>query len=1487
MNFELYETSSAQKRLYVMNEFQELHTAYNLPIVLLVEGEFDRFRFKTAITKLVQRHETLRTAFVEEDGEILQKVYDQLDVQVAERTASEENIENNIESFIRPFDLNKAPLFRVELVELLPAKYLLLMDIHHIIADGISIRLIFEELIALYHGIELPALDVQYVDFTIWQNDFFDTEEMKSQEAYWLSTFSGEIPVLDLPLDYPRPLVQTFSGDKHSFTIDPELSKVIQLFTKQEGVTLYMFLLAVYSVLLSKYSGQENVVVGSPIAGRKHVEFEKIIGMFVNTLAMRNEPKGEQTFRSFLQEVKENTLAAFANQDFPLEELIRRLNIPYSASRHPLFDTMLVLQNTNNDPIEIEGVTFTPYALQSKTTKFDLFVEVNEYEHELHVNIEYNTSLFHQETIERLAGHWRHLICQMIMSPEQTLSEFELATQEEKQQLIKLGSQYQLIFPLDKTITQLFEEQVSQSPNAIALVLGDEHLTYSELNVRANRLARLLRKKGIGPDRFIGVMLNRSFEMLISIFAILKAGAAYVPLDPAFTPERISYILHDSKAQLIIASKEWIGDLDFSGEILYIEDECMSQGDGSNLEEIHTPKNLAYAIYTSGSTGQPKGVMIEHQNVVHLLYVLQHQYSVSENDAYLLKTTFTFDVSVVELFGWFLGRGRLVILEPELHKDPRSILHVIHKHHVTHINMVPAMLTVFLKSLTDDDRAILNKLKYVFVAGEAITQALVDQFYQRTDTVRLENLYGPTETTVYATSYSLLKSEEHLQIPIGRPLANVQAYVINPYLQLQPIGVMGELCIAGDGLARGYLNRTDLTEEKFVEAPFLPGTKMYRTGDVVKWLPDGNLEFLGRADNQVKIRGMRIELGEIEAYLMKHEEVKAAIVMDIIHQEEKYLCAYYMTERSLPVEELRRFLGSKLPSYMVPDFFVHMLQLPMTSSGKVDRKALPKPEMNQLAATNYVAPVTTTEQKLTQIFEEILGLNKVGVMSNFFEMGGHSLLAAALAAKIHQKLDIEVSVIEIHKHPTVRELSKKLMTLQPSPFFSIPKAQESSYYPLSAAQKRIYIVNQLEPNSTAFNIWETMIVKGEMNYSWFEKIFQSIVRRHESLRTSFQMIEGEPVQIIHDEIPVCIEVLDKGDEELDSLIQRFIRPFDLSQAPLIRAGLIKIEQDVHLFIVDMHHSISDGTSLGILIQEFNRLCRGEELEPIQIQYKDFAVWQNSEFQSKVMKNQEDYWMEQFSDYIPAQVLPTDYPRLENLDYSGHSLTFELQSEQLDRLYRFAREHETTLFNTLLAAYNILLYKYTAKEDIVVGVPVAGRHHIDLENVVGMFVNTLAIRNYPMGHKTVREFIKEVKETVLEAFENQDYQLEELIASLGIKRDVSRHPLFDTMFVLQNMVIPDVTTDHLHFEPYDRAMDTSQGDLSLITYETQTGLTLVAEYRTSLFKKETVELLGQDFLSLLLAIIDQPDESIINLSFREEKTERSPELISALEEDFSF
>nr|AFG19378.1 bacillomycin D synthetase B [Bacillus amyloliquefaciens] len=1490
---EYYAVSSAQKRLYILNQLKGGELSYNMPSVMRADGALDRELVEKAIRKLIQRHETRRTGFKLIDGEPVQRIYDDVPFAVEFTQAKEEQAEALVHGFVRAFDLEKAPLLRVGLIELAKDRHLLLFDMHHIISDGVSIKNLIEEFVSLYEGKELPPLRVQYKDYAAWQLSDMQSERMKKQEAYWLDVFSGEVPVLDMPTDYGRPAARSFEGGQIEFVIGPELTEQLKGLAVKSESTLYMVLLAAYTTMLAKYSGQEDIVVGSPIAGRTHSDLESLIGMFVGTLAIRTNPVGEKTFREYVQEVKEHTLKAYENQEYPFDELVDKLNVSRDFSRHPLFDTMFIWQNTERGELSLDDVRFTPYPDNHAMAKFDLTFQAAENEDGITGMISYAAALYKQETAERMAKHFIQLIEAIANDPQAPLSSLEMITAKEKEQIVERWGQPAIDCPRDKTIHQLFEEQAERTPEHTAAVYEKSRFTYRELNERANRLARILRSEGVQPDQPVGILAERSLEMIVGIMAILKAGGAYVPMDPDSPQERIRYILEDSGAKVLLAQPHLQDRVSFAGEILLLNDERMNSGDGSNLVTAAGPDHLAYVIYTSGTTGKPKGTLIEHRQVLHLMEGLRGQvYGAYDSGLRVsLLAPYYFDASVKQIFAALLGGHALYIVPKASVSDGYALSNYYRTHRIDVTDGTPSHLQLLIAA----DSLHGVTIRHMLIGGEALPQATVAQLLELfasngSSMPLITNVYGPTETCVDASVFhivpeTLASADDGGYVPIGKPLGNNRVYIVDSHDRMLPIGVKGELCIAGDGVGRGYLNLPELTGEKFVADPFVIGERMYKTGDLARYLPDGNIEYAGRKDHQVKIRGYRIELGEVEAALLNIEHVQEAVILVRENAEgQSDLYAYFTGEKSLPINQLKEKLSDQIPGYMVPSYLMQLEQMPLTSNGKVNRSALPLPEAGLQTGIDYVAPRTRPEEQLVHIWKEVLKVEQVGVKDNFFDLGGHSLRGMTLVTKIHKQFDKSISLREVFQYPTIEEMARVIAGAETSGPDEIPIAEAKDVYPVSSVQKMVYLSTQIEGGELSYNMPGILTLEGRMDMNRLQSAFQSLIQRHESLRTGFEMVRGELVQVIKPQADFSIERYKAADEEVEELFRNFVRPFDLSQAPLLRAGLIELEQDRHVFMFDMHHIISDGASMNIFVEELIQLYDGKELTPLRIQYKDYTVWQQQAEQRERIKRQENYWLNVFHEELPPFELPKDFARPRIRSFEGKRYNFALDETVVQGIKQMEELTGSTAYMILLSAYNILLAKYSGQEDIVVGTPIAGRMHEDLQHIIGMFVNTLAIRTAPAGEKTFMDYVTETKETMLKAYENQEYPFEELVEKLGVKRDLSRNPLFDTMFVLQNTEQTDIELDSLAVRPYEQTNTAAKFDLQLTFVMNPHEIQGSFEYCTKLFKQKTIATLSKDYAMILSAIIKDPSIPLKEIQLSE-KVNKSEHFASEIELNF--
>ncbi|QOS98553.1 amino acid adenylation domain-containing protein [Brevibacterium sp. JNUCC-42] len=1022
-------------------------------------------------------------------------------------------------------------------------------------------------------------------------------------------------------------------------------------------------------------------------------------------------------------------------------------------------------------------------------------------------------------------------------------------------------------YPENKTIYHLFEEQAEKTPDQIAVICGDEQITYRELNNKSNSLSKVLVEKGVQSNQIIGILSERSITMVIGILAILKAGGAYLPIDPEYPTNRKNYMLFDSQVTLLLSEKdELVECLDYDGEIVYLNDKQINEGHSDLVSNRNKPNDLAYIIYTSGTTGKPKGVMIEHKAISNTIHWRRDEYKLGTDDKVIQLFSFSFDGFVVSLFTPLVSGATVILLKEYEAKDPLAIKHCIAAHQISYLLIVPSLYTFVLEVLTDEDA---HSLRMITLAGEKMGPSHVVKSKEKNPAVEIINEYGPTENSV-TTTLCRDVSVERIN-SIGTPIANNKVYIVDEKNEALPVGVPGELCVSGSGLARGYVNAPELTAEKFIDHPFEPGNKMYKTGDLAKWLPDGSLAYLGRVDNQVKVRGYRIELNEIEAHLLQYESIHEAVVTIWEDKDgSKHLCAYLVTNSNVCPDQLREYLTKRMPEYMVPSFFVAMERFPFTLNGKVDKCALPDPKINRIS-TEYVAPTGETEEKLIEIWKNVLDLGKVGMKDNFFHLGGHSLKAAVLITKIQKAFQVEFPLREVFQHATVEEQAHYLRLAQKVSYANIEKVAEMDYYPSSPAQKRLFVVNQLEGIGTSYNNPIFIDFVHDLSVSKLEETLYELVQRHESLRTSFGVVQGEIVQTIHTKVDFKLEYIEAPEEDMEEIRNNFVRPFDLGSAPLFRACLVKNGVNKFKLIMDTHHIVTDGVSMKIFMDECSQLLNGEQLHPLPIHYKDYTDWQNNLLHSEIMKEQEKYWLKTFEGKCPVLNFPTDYQRLKQLSFVGNKLAFTIEKQLADKCKQLSGEGNT-LYMVLLAAYYTLLYKYTGQEDIIVGSPTAGRTHDDTNGIIGMFVNTLPIRNFPEGTKTFEEFLHEVKTNTLLALENQSYQLDTLIERLGVKRDISRNPLFDTVFSFRNMDKLVLKIDGTDYCVRDLDTHASKFDMTFYITDVQDSITWHIEYNTNLFKEETINRLAQHYVNVLMEIVKNPDQKLadIQLLTEEEK-----------------
>ncbi len=1099
---EYYPVSSAQRRLFILHQLSPNSINYNLPGALLIEGDFSESKFDQAIQKLVQRHEALRTSIELIDGEPVQKVYSQLTFQIQFFEVAESEVKRTIEEFIRPFDLHTAPLLRMGLIKTGERNYLV-YDQHHIISDGFSINILIKDFVRLYAGERLPDLHIQYRDYAVWHNQLLQDEGMKKQEEYWLSQFLEErtnrpIPALNLPSDFPRPQRQSYAGDQLTIGVGQELSARLHKLAKKTSSTLFMVLLSAYNLLLARYTGQDDIIIGTPISGRTHGDLENLIGMFVNTLALRNYPGGDKSYREFLEDLKTRTLAAYENQDYPFEILIEKLNLQRDLSRNPLFDTMFRLQNFRSDNIASEELQCIPYKFETRASQFDLQVTCFEIGDEIRCTFEYSTQLFKTDTVQKMTGHFINLLNGIVTLPDSQLAKIPMLSQKESDCILREFNNTAVTYPKTVTINQLFENQILQVPDNIALVVGDKTVTYAQLNTQANQLARLLRNRGVVRESVVGILAQRSVEMIAALLGVIKAGGAYLPLDPEYPAERIEYMLADSEATILL-TQSWLTENDsFTGEKIYLDSERTFTGEITNLENINSAEDLIYLIYTSGSTGKPKGTMLEHRTVHNFITGVTEKVAFTPENKILSLTTISFDIFVLETI-LPLTRGSRVVLttEPE-QRDPELMSKLISKQQLDMVQITPSRLQLWLEDTRSTE--VLEKLQVIFVGGESFPLSLLKRL-QAVTQARIFNMYGPTESTVWSTMKELTSSEK---VTIGKPIANTQIYILDEYLQPVPINVTGDLYIAGDGLARGYYQRPELTAERFISNPYQTGSKMYKTGDFARWLDNGEIEFLGRRDHQVKIRGYRIEVGEIESALDRYSAVKESLVTAQQSPDGfKYLVAYYLADQEILVSRLRTHLLEILPDYMVPSFYIYLEKFPLTPNGKIDHRQLPELDSKRPQLTEeYQAPVSEVEQIIASVWKERLNLELVGVYDNFFELGGNSMLLVQVYNQLERYFPGKISVADLFAYPTIAKLTGYLER-------QTEQIEEIDEEKLAA--ERHYWAQELGKD------WELLVFPGE---------YYQLDNLHEDLDYQFQIQNNVLTQLAKLAVDCQVEIQD-------------------------------------------------------------------------------------------------------------------------------------------------------------------------------------------------------------------------------------------------------------------------------------------------------------------------------------------------------------------------
>ena len=1488
--------SFAQQRVWFLDQLEPGSPLYSFPGVLRLKGKLNVAALERAVNEIVRRHEALRTVFSASNGSVVQTVkpartlqlpmidlhelpVDQRDVVARSLRGAEAR---------RPFDLIRGPLLRVQLIRESEENHVLLLTMHHIVSDGWSVGVMVRELVSLYGAYaagaesELEELAVQYGDYAEWQRGWLSGEVLEQQLGYWRKQLAG-MAVLELPADYGRPAVQRYRGAHLYVTLAVELEK-LKAQSQRLGVTLYMSLLAAFGVVLSRYSGQTDVAVGTAIAGRNRAETEKLIGLFVNTLVMRLDLSGEPSFVELLRRVREVSLGAYGHQDVPFEKLVEELQWERDLSRSPLYQVMMILQNTPGERLELPGLQVSMVGSDTGTAKLDLVLSVAEGADALKTHWEYNTDLFTEETIRRSAEHYGRVVTAMVAAEEELVSEVRLLSEAEAKQLESWQGKVREY--AGRSVVEMFEAQARERGEAIAVEeASGARLSYRELNERANQLAEYLRGAGVKSEEVVGLCLERSLGMVVGMLGIWKAGGAYLPLEWQYPAARKEMMVREAGVRVLLTEEKLLEAVPVVEKVFCLDRDEWQWQDHSvtNAAPVAGAENLAYVIYTSGSSGLPKGVLVSHRNLMALLAALHPQLAVEVDDVWTMSHSYAFDFSVWEVWGALLSGARLLIVPPQILSAPAELRQFLRDRKATLLSLTPSVMSNLISevgpaSLANTEMA----LRQLVVGGEATSRELAVELLQTG--LPIWNFYGPTEGTVWTAAYRV--TDPGRTIPIGQPLANSQLYILDGRHQQVPVGVVGELYIGGANLSRGYMNRADLTAEKFVPHPFSAerGARLYKTGDLARYLADGNIEFLGRADYQVKIRGYRIEIGEIESALMNNPDIRdCAVVAREDKARGRFLVAYFVPARQPggSISELKSSLRQKLPDYMIPSVWVELDQIPLTTNRKVNRQALITHELDRVKLTDsYSPPNTPVEELLVGIWQQLLGVSRVGIDDNFFELGGHSLLATQLMSRVREVCGVEVGLRRLFEAPTVRELAECVdQELGAEVGLKTPALERVSRgepLPLSFAQQRLWFLDQLEPNSPAYNIPVRVRISGTLNVGALEKSLSEVIRRHESLRTVFEKKNGEAVQMVSTGKAFIVPLVDleclteeQQSTEAKKLTEAVAQlPFDLAGGLLIRVCLLRLNSKEHVALLTVHHIVSDGWSMTVLLREVAALYEAfsagkpSPLPDLLIQYADFAMWQREWLDGEQLETQLAYWRNHLAGTLPVLALPTDRPRSSMVRQRGGKEKLIYSTTLRDSLNQLGQREGATLYMVMLAAFYVLLARYSGQTDIVIGTDVANRNRSETENLIGFFVNQLVLRANLSDNPRFCDFLKQVRELTLMAYTHQDLPYEKVVAMLNPDRAVSRNPLFQAKIVYQN--VPrgnfELPGSGLVLTP----ADTGEGngvanfDLLLSLMDTTGGLQATLEYSADLFDRTTIERMLENYEVLLGSIVAQPD-----------------------------
>ncbi|WP_429932808.1 amino acid adenylation domain-containing protein [Agrobacterium vitis] len=1463
--------SSAQKRLWFMQQLEPRTVAYNMNLALRLKGPLDRAALSRAYVALIARHEPLRTRFtMGEDGQPQQIVEASGAADIGyhdcrQHPEPEKEARLQLKAFVEtPYDLTRPPI-RATLVAVSDDEHVLALGMHHIISDRWSMGVFARDLSTLYHAeatgtaAVLAPLPVQFADWTLWQRDLLDGPALASQLTYWTESLAGELPVLELPLDRPHSLKASFSGAHLPVLIDRALSLRLRALAAEQNVSLFTLLLAAFNVLLHLYTDSDDIILGSEVANRDRPETQTMMGPLVNTLVFRNDLSGDPAFTGLLQKVADAVRRGLAHQDIPFERLVEAINPERSLSDlNPLFNVKFDIQHSIAPPPGLHGLTIEPYPLREVATKYDLRFNLEDDQPDIKGKIEYSSQIFNESTIASMLARFERLLELVVRDPARRLSTLSLLKPEEEAAIIASGSGPVRDYPVDECLHDLFLKQVEETPDADAVTDGDLTWSYRDLEAQSSRIAASLVAAGVKPGDRVGICMRRSPRMIAGILGIMRAGAAYVPLDADYPANRLAFIAEDSGITILLTDHRPA----FATQAQTLVDVTTLPDIRLEVPPTVSPKHLAYIIYTSGSTGRPKGVAIEHRSVVAFMYWARERFTREEVARMLVPTSISFDLSIFELYAPLVLGGTLVVADHFL-----ALPQLAAKVDVTFINTVPSLLQELLQ-----EHRLPNSVQTATFCGEPLPAALVAILKRDYPNLRILNLYGPSEDTCFSTEVPL--QGDHYQggvVPIGKPLPNTQAYILDRAGRLRPPGLSGELYLGGTGLARGYFGRPEQTAERFIANPFSsePGSRLYRTGDRIRRRADGNLEFCGRLDHQVKVRGLRIETGEIEHNLEQITGVEKAVVA-VTQGTDRQLAAFIEPQDGVRLNEteLRRALSDVLPVHMVPTLWCFLPRLPQQPNGKIDRAALPS--LAATVATGSSPPETETEQRAADAWADVLAIDSISRDDNFFRLGGHSLLAMRMIARLSSSLPTNAVLRKLFEFPRLRDFAAALErdeTPMAAPLSAIDALPNSAPIPLSFAQQRLWTLAELEPDSAAYTVPAAIRFHGALDLDVLQHAFTALAARHPALRTRIVNRDGQPaVEIGATDIP-DIAIVDADEAALPEALAAACRqPFNMATGPLFRARIFRLSTDEHVVFVAIHHIVSDAQSLQLMLRDLTRFYdsgrqgKVADLPPLTLTYGDFAAWQRKQ----PLGEQIDYWRRLLEHAPPLLELPTDFPRGARQEFKGGSIPFHLDHALTARLVNFAHERDATPFMVLLSAFSTLLSRYSGASDVVIGTPVSERPNRALEDVIGLFVNTLALK---LTHDAATSFEQQVAATrllVLDAFRHQDAPFECVVDALSVERSWSHNPVFQVMITWQADEPHSPCPEGLTVTPVVLAQETSKVDLTLDLRHRGDQFSGTLIYRSDLFRQETILHMAEAFTTLVETLLSAPERAQVEI-----------------------